>query len=64
MPTRASGRVCARTIQIGLGIIWLIDGLLQLQPKMFGTDFANSVILPTAQGQPGVDPAPSRTWRT
>ena len=54
MPTRASGRVSARTIQIGLGIIWLTDGLLQLQPKMFGTDFANNVILPTAQGQPGV----------
>jgi hypothetical protein len=47
-----SGRVTARSIQIGLGIIWLFDGLLQLQPKMFGTDFANSVILPSAQGQP------------
>ena len=46
-------RVTARSIQIGLGVIWLIDGLLQLQPKMFGTSFANSVILPSAQGQPG-----------
>ena len=45
-------RISARTIQIGLGIIWLLDGLLQLQPKMFGPDFANQVILPTAQGQP------------
>ena len=50
----ASGRVSARTIQIGLGLIWLVDGLLQLQPKMFGPDFANDVILPMAQGQPGV----------
>jgi hypothetical protein len=48
-----AGRVSARTIQIGLGIVWLLDGLLQLQPKMFGPDFANSVILPSAQGQPG-----------
>ncbi len=43
----------ARTIQIALGVIWLLDGLLQLQPRMFGPDFANSVILPSAQGQPG-----------
>jgi hypothetical protein len=45
-------RVTARTIQIGLGVTWLVDGLLQLQPKMFGTAFANGVILPSAQGQP------------
>ena len=37
----AAGRVSARTIQIGLGVIWLLDGLLQLQPRMFGPDFAN-----------------------
>jgi hypothetical protein len=47
-------RVSARTIQIGLGAIWLLDGLLQLQPRMFGPDFANQVILPSAQGQPGL----------
>ena len=50
--TVGTTRVSARTIQIGLGIIWLLDGLLQLQPKMFGPDFADKVILPTAQGQP------------
>jgi len=49
-----AGRVSARTIQIGLGAIWLLDGLLQLQPRMFGPDFANQVILPAAQGQPGL----------
>jgi hypothetical protein len=47
-----TARVSARTIQIGLGIIWLLDGLLQLQPRMFGPDFAHQVILPSAQGQP------------
>jgi len=50
----ATGRVSARSIQIGLGIIWLIDGLLQLQPKMFGPDLAHGVILPMTQGQPGI----------
>ena len=54
MQPRASGRVSARAIQIGLGLIWLVDGLLQLQPKMFGPDFAHNVILPSAMSQPGV----------
>ncbi|MGA2304570.1 MAG: hypothetical protein ABSH29_10260 [Acidimicrobiales bacterium] len=47
-------RITARTIQIGLGIIWLADGLFQLQPKMLGTAFANGVIVPSAQGQPAI----------
>jgi len=46
--------VSARSIQIGLGIIWLLDGLLQLQPKMFGQGFAHGVILPSAQMQPAI----------
>jgi hypothetical protein len=54
MRTPASGRVSARAIQIGLGMIWLLDGLLQLQPKMFGSGFADNVILPTTMRQPGV----------
>jgi len=51
--SRGSG-VTARTIQLGLGGIWLLDGILQLQPKMFGPAFANQVIRSKAQGQPGV----------
>jgi hypothetical protein len=47
-------RLSARVVQIGLGCLWLLDGLLQLQPKLFGPDFANNVILPSAQGQPGL----------
>lgn len=35
-----------------LGALWLIDGLLQLQPKMFTTNMINSVMLPTLQAQP------------
>src|SRR5690348_5430616 len=27
-----------------LGALWILDGLLQLQPKMFGVDFINNVL--------------------
>lgn len=36
----------------GLGLFWLFDGLLQLQPKMFGMDFVNNVLAPNLTGQP------------
>jgi hypothetical protein len=49
----ARPRLTARHIQVGLGMVWLLDGLLQLQPKMFGSGFADMVIMPSAQGQPG-----------
>jgi len=52
-PTPRSFRVSPRTVQIGLGTIWLFDGILQLQPKMFGPAFADQVIRPSASGQPG-----------
>ncbi len=45
--------ITARTIQIALGVIWILDGLLQLQPKMFGQTFVTGVLDPAAQGQPG-----------
>ena len=44
--------ISRRTIQTVLGIIWFIDGLLQLKPKMFTKAFVEQVIVPTAQGQP------------
>jgi hypothetical protein len=44
-----------------LGVIWLIDGALQFQPHMFGKTFITGVILPNAQGQPGVISGPI-TW--
>jgi hypothetical protein len=47
--------------QVVLGLIWLLDGLLQLQPYMFGKTFITGVILPTAAGQPGIIGAPI-TW--
>jgi hypothetical protein len=42
----------ARVVQIALGLVWILDGALQLQPFMFGRSFVNSVLLPAAQGQP------------
>ena len=40
-----------RWLQIILGIIWFIDGILQLKPQMFSVQFISQVLLPTAQGQ-------------
>jgi len=36
-----------------LGVLWLIDGLLQLQPAMFTMNMVTKVMDPTAAGQPG-----------
>lgn len=41
-----------RQLQIALGCLWILDGLFQLQPKMFSSSFARGVILPVAIGQP------------
>lgn len=51
----------ARIAQIVLGMIWLIDGLLQFQPSFFGRAFVTDVLLPNAAGQPGVISGPI-TW--
>jgi hypothetical protein len=36
-----------------IGVLWLIDGLLQLQPQMFTMNMVNGVMVPTLQNQPG-----------
>jgi len=41
-----------RGLQIVLGLIWLLDGILQFQPYMFTRAFAEQVIVPVGQGQP------------
>jgi hypothetical protein len=43
-----------RHIQIVLGVLWLLDGALQLQPYMFTSSFAHEIIDPAAAGQPAV----------
>lgn len=44
--------VTKRGVQLSLGCLWLLDGLLQLQHQMFTSNFASQVITPAAQGQP------------
>src|SRR5437016_7421852 len=43
-----------RMLQVALGLIWLLDGLLQLQPFMFTKAFVTQVILASADGQPAI----------
>jgi hypothetical protein len=45
--------VTRRHVQIALGVLWLIAGVLQTQRFMFTTGFATQVIAGTGQGQPG-----------
>lgn len=45
-------KITRRGVQICLGLLWLLDGMLQLQPQMFTSNFADKVIAPVAQGQP------------
>ncbi len=45
-------KITRRNIQVALGILWLLDGALQLQPQMFTANFMDKVIAPAAQGQP------------
>jgi len=45
--------ITRRGIQVALGWIWLLDGLLQFQSFMYSHAFIAEVIEPTAEGQPG-----------
>jgi hypothetical protein len=45
-------RVTRRGLQIALGLLWLLDGALQLQPFMLRSSFATQVLAPAAAGQP------------
>lgn len=47
-----------RLVQIGLGALWLTDGVLQLQPVMFTRHFVTAVLLPSASGNPAAVAAP------
>ena len=43
-----------KALQRVLGLLWLIDGLLQLQPQMFTMNMVNGVMKPMLVGQPGL----------
>jgi hypothetical protein len=44
--------VTRRTLQVILGLFWLLDGGLQLQPFMLRASFARELIAPLGDGQP------------
>jgi hypothetical protein len=46
-------RVTRRGIQIALGCLWLLDGLLQFQSFMYSHAFIAKALEPAAKGQPG-----------
>jgi hypothetical protein len=48
----SNARFTRRHLQIALGLLWLLDGALQLQPFMLRTSFARQVLDPVAAGQP------------
>lgn len=50
-----------RTIQMLLGMTWIVAGALQYQPFMFSTGFLAHVLSPASKGQPGWSGAPM-TW--
>ena len=61
-PGRGAGRdsvpdsLVRRSLAImwyGLAGLWLVDGLLQLQPEMFSMDMVSQIMQPTAIAQPG-----------
>lgn len=45
-------RLSRRGLQLALGLLWLLDGALQLQPVMFTTTFGRAIIAPAGTGQP------------
>ena len=43
-----------KALQRVLGVLWLIDGLLQFQPQMFTMNMVNGIMKPMLNGQPGL----------
>ncbi|MGW4697375.1 hypothetical protein ACWEO1_33920 [Kitasatospora cineracea] len=50
--------ITRRQAQVVLGLLWLLDGALQLQPFMFTTGFAHQIIAPTGDHQPAAVAGP------
>ena len=48
-----------RGLQQALGLLWLLDGVLQLQPFMLGKGFARQILAPAADGQPHLVAGPA-----
>lgn len=54
-------RLTRRGIQVALGIIWLIDGVLQFQTYMYSHAFVSDVLEANARGQPSFIGGPMLT---
>jgi hypothetical protein len=52
MPGSMHIQVTRRTLQVVLGLFWLLDGALQLQPFMLRASFAREILDPLGVGQP------------
>jgi hypothetical protein len=50
--------ITRRGVQVTLGVLWLVDAALQLQPFMFTSGFARQVLAPSGQNQPAWVGAP------
>lgn len=55
-------RITRRGVQIALGCIWLLDGLLQFQSFMYSHAFLAEIIEPGAKGQPAFIAKPILTF--
>jgi hypothetical protein len=51
--TTGGTRITRRHLQIALGLLWLLAGALQTQRFMFTSGFAQQVMAPVGQGEPG-----------
>ena len=54
----AHARITRRTLQVVLGLFWVLDGALQLQPFMLRKSFATQLLAPVGDGQPHVVAGP------
>jgi hypothetical protein len=52
--SKSDFHVTPRGVQIALGLLWILDGLLQLQPYFFSQNFLSQMIGSMASGQPGL----------
>jgi len=50
----APQRSARRQLQLALGVVWLLDAVLQFQPYMFTRQFVSGTILPAAVGDPAL----------
>jgi hypothetical protein len=54
LPKKRSTWTLERVLAVSLGVFWLIDGVLQLQPAMFTSAFVSQVLALNLQNQPSI----------